>query len=35
MSRKAIDEVGCPTCACGGKMVEEEPEDSDEGGGDE
>lgn len=36
MSRKAIDEVGCPTCACGGKMVEEEPEDEEkEEGGDE
>ena len=32
MSRKAIDEVGCPTCACGGQMVES---DDDEEGGDE
>ena len=23
MSRKAIDEVGCPTCGCGGEMQEE------------
>lgn len=27
MSRKAIDEVGCPTCACGGQMVEEEADE--------
>lgn len=27
MSRKAIDDVGCPTCACGGQMVEEGGED--------
>jgi len=33
MSRKAIDEVGCPTCACGGEMAEEEGEG--EEGGDE
>jgi len=33
MSRKAIDEVGCPTCACGGVMAEEEGEG--EEGGDE
>jgi len=26
MSRQAIDEVGCPTCACGGQMMEEESE---------
>ena len=23
MSRKAIDKVGCPTCACGGQMAED------------
>lgn len=23
MSRKSIDEVGCPTCACGGRMLED------------
>ena len=33
MSRKVIDEVGCPTCACGGEMAEEEGEG--EEGGDE
>ncbi len=32
MSQKAIDDPGCPTCACGGAMVPEEPEDE---GGDE
>jgi len=31
MSRKAIDEVGCPTCACGGQMNESEPEESEDG----
>jgi hypothetical protein len=35
MSRKAIDEVGCPTCACGGVMEEEESDGDDEEGGDE
>lgn len=29
MSRQAIDDVGCPTCACGGQMQEEETSDED------
>jgi hypothetical protein len=29
MSRKAIDEIGCPTCACGGKMSEDDSDDLD------
>ncbi len=36
MSQKAIDDPGCPTCACGGKMEPEEGDDDGEGeGGDE
>lgn len=33
MTRKWLDEVGAPTCACGGQMVEEEGDE--EEGGDE
>lgn len=27
MTRKWLDEAGCPTCACGGQMIEEEGDD--------
>jgi len=30
MTRKWLDEVGAPTCACGGQMAEEESDDADE-----
>jgi len=30
MTRKWLDEVGPPTCGCGGAMVEEEGDDDDE-----
>jgi hypothetical protein len=35
MSRKAIDEVGCPTCACGSPMIEEEGEEEGEDDGED
>jgi len=35
MTRKWLDEVGEPTCGCGGKMVEEEAEEEKDDGDDE
>jgi hypothetical protein len=35
MTRKWLDEVGPPTCACGTEMVEEGSEESEDEEGDE